>query len=150
MRMFILYLLLLQSLSACNPKANEDRLELISVGSGLLGTSYSTGYKRGFDCSGFVQYCYRSIDQKIPRSSRNEYESGIKINRKKARLGDIIVITGSNARKRIPGHVALIHHLAGDTLYFIHSSSSSGVIISNDKEPYYRDRYLGIVSYISD
>jgi cell wall-associated NlpC family hydrolase len=59
------------SLGASHPDA-------VAVAKKLLGVPYLWGGTtvRGFDCSGFVQYCYAQIGIRIPRTSRVQYTFG--------------------------------------------------------------------------
>lgn len=129
---------------------NDDRTKLITYAESYLGASYSSNPKKGFDCSGFVRHCYKHINLKLGRSSRDQHKEGKEVNVNNAQIGDIVVFKGSNKRSKIAGHVGLVHHMSHDTLYFIHASSSRGVIISHDKEPYYKNRFLGVVSVLNE
>ena len=134
----------------CGNEPSEDRKSLISYAEDSLGVEYSHDYKRGFDCSGYVQHCYRNLGIKLPRSSAKQYAGGDQVDLDDAIEGDIIVFTGSDAKNRAAGHVGIIHHMSEDTVFFIHSSTTQGVIINHNLEPYYSDRYLGVVKYIED
>lgn len=148
--LLLLIVLIGYSLYGCGNELSDDRKSLISYSEESLGVSYSSDYKRGFDCSGYVQHCYKQLAVKVPRSSKKQFAQGKTIDLEDALVGDVIVFTGSNAKKREAGHVGIIHHMNGDTVFFIHSSTTQGVIINHNREPYYSDRYLGVVKYIED
>ena len=126
----------------------ETRSILIENADSFLGRAYDS--KNGFDCSGFVQKCYLEIGYKLPRSSREQYKIGKIRQIDEAEIGDVIVFTGRNSSTRSAGHVGIVHHFQGDTLYFIHASSSHGIIINHVKQPYYSKRFLGIRNMIDD
>lgn len=126
----------------------SDRDKLMRYAEEHLGASYSTKPSKGFDCSGFVRHCYRHIGVELGRTSRDQWSEGSKISTYQAQLGDIIVFKGRNIKSTKAGHVGLIHHTVGDTIYFIHASSSKGVIISHQMQPYYQQRFMGIVTVL--
>ena len=95
----------------------------------LGGTS-----KRGIDCSAFVQTTFREqFGLDLPRSTYEQKDSGKSINRGKLRPGDIVLFrAGSTGR-----HVGI--YLGNDN--FVHASTSSGVMISNLNDSYWKKRY---------
>ena len=105
---------------------------------------HSEGPDKKFDCSGFVQYCYKKADKAIPRSSIDQFSQGLRIGLEETKPGDLIFFTGSNSSRRIPGHVGIVRSIVNDTISFIHVSSSDGITINNLQEPYYEKRFLGL------
>lgn len=105
-----------------------------------LETPYKYGgnTENGIDCSGFtLQVFEKSTGIKLPRSAREQYEVGEKVEREDLSFGDLVFF---NTRRRSnPGHVGI--YIGDDQ--FIHSSSSLGVTISSLQEPYYKKRYVG-------
>lgn len=95
----------------------------------LGGTS-----KRGIDCSAFVQTTFREqFGLDLPRSTYEQEDSGKSINRGKLRPGDLVLFrAGSTGR-----HVGI--YLGNDN--FVHASTSSGVMISNLNDSYWKTRY---------
>ena len=124
------------------------RKELLMVADQLIGQKYDSKNLKGFDCSGFVQHCYKEIHINIPRSSRAQFQAGKKIPLEEVKLGDVLVFKGRNMQTEIAGHVAIAHHFQHDTLYFIHASSREGIVINHMKSSYYEPRYLGAVSFL--
>ncbi|MGB0932134.1 MAG: C40 family peptidase [Chitinophagales bacterium] len=126
--------------------------KLLDVAEKHLGTPYHFGGKspKGFDCSGFTYYCYQQQGIQIPRSSKQQINAGIEIPYKHARKGDLIVFTGTNIKKREPGHVGIVVSNTSEGLTFIHSSSSkktNGIVyntIPANKESFYQKRFLQI------
>jgi cell wall-associated NlpC family hydrolase len=112
-----------------------------------MGTRYRGGGKspQGFDCSGFVGYCYSSVlGIKTPASSSGFHSAGIQVSVSEAKPGDVICFTGSNASRRISGHVGIITEVTDSNVYFIHSATSSGIRIDSVNQPYYKNRFLEI------
>lgn len=124
-----------------------DRISLMQHAELQLGKKYDRTNKYGFDCSGFVQYCYRQIGQEIPRSSKAQYKKGTSITLEEAQQGDVLVFTGRNQEHRNAGHVGLFHHKEDGVIFFIHSANTGGVLISSMEEKYYKKRYLGVVKF---
>jgi LysM repeat protein len=117
---------------------------LIAKASENLGVRYRGGGtdRNGFDCSGLMFTTFRNIDMTLPRSSSDmAANSGVKIDRSQAQKGDLIFFA---TRGRWVGHVGMITEVSEDEIKFIHSSTSAGVIISSDKEPYYAKRFVQI------
>lgn len=119
----------------------------------MLGVKYraaSSSPKRGFDCSGFVNYVFSNFGFKVPRSSRDFASSGESKKLEDAKIGDVILFTGTNSRNRTPGHVGIIYSIEGDEVKFIHSSSGNakGVTISSLEEGFYKKRFMKVVSVL--
>ncbi|MBU3679230.1 MAG: NlpC/P60 family protein [Candidatus Kapabacteria bacterium] len=104
----------------------------------LIGTPYcSAGTTPDcFDCSGFVGYCYVTTGIPMPRTSRELFTVGQSVNPSDLSAGDLVFFSTSNS---IINHVGIF---LADTR-FIHSSTSSGVMISSLEEPYWKQRYKG-------
>ncbi|WP_075181270.1 bifunctional murein DD-endopeptidase/murein LD-carboxypeptidase [Pantoea sp. 1.19] len=100
------------------------------------GVRYRLGgtTKRGIDCSAFVQNTFREqFGLDLPRSTSEQQDSGRSIQRSKLRPGDLVLFrAGSTGR-----HVGI--YLGNDN--FVHASTSSGVMISNLNESYWKNRY---------
>lgn len=100
------------------------------------GVRYRLGgdSKRGIDCSAFVQRTFREqFGLTLPRSTSEQRGSGHQIQRSKLRPGDLVLFrSGSTGR-----HVGI--YLGNDQ--FVHASTSSGVMISNLNEDYWKRRY---------
>lgn len=112
--------------------------QLISKASENIGTRYRSGgtTTEGFDCSGLICYTFGNYDVKLPRSSNEMASYGAKIEIQNAQKGDLIFFK-TNGRRQI-NHVGIVVEVLEGEIKFIHSSSSSGVIISSTKESYYQ------------
>ena len=111
---------------------------IIRTGYGVIGTPYVFGgtSTRGFDCSGFIQYCFRAAGIELPRMCDGQYEYGRPVPMKNLREGDLIFFTTYEAGA---SHVGI--YLGGGR--FMHAGSSTGVTVSNAFDSYWGSRYYG-------
>ncbi len=109
---------------------NKKIEKLVATAKSLVGRLYKYGAKPSeaphyFDCSGFIQYIYKIIGIKLPRSTIEQAEIGREVKNKKALLaGDLIFLhrTSGHYNKKFPmgiGHVAMYL----DDKKIIHASS---------------------------
>lgn len=118
---------------------------LIAKASENLGLPYRGGGmdRNGFDCSGLIFSTFKQIDMTLPRSSSDMAASaGVKIDMSQAQKGDLIFFT--TTRRGGISHVGMVTEVSGDEIKFIHSSTSTGVMISSTKEEYYTKRFVQI------
>lgn len=117
---------------------------LIEKASSYIGTRYRSGgtSTAGFDCSGLMCSTFKEIELTLPRTSGSQANFGVKVKRKQANKGDLIFFATN--RKRTISHVGMITEVSESEIKFIHSSTSSGVIISSLNEPYYAKRFKQI------
>lgn len=109
----------------------------------FLGTKYKYGGTTpdGMDCSGLVYTCFLQNDISLPRSSKEMAQLGEQLELGKVRTGDLLFFITDRRKKNI-NHVGLVVELDADNIYFIHSSTSRGVIISALNENYWRDHFV--------
>lgn len=120
---------------------------LISLAEKQLGNPYVYGGKRpgGFDCSGFVSYCYKtSLGITLSPSATYYYNHGRSVTKQNARPGDVICFTGSRAGTTVIGHVGIIYEVTPTEIYFIHSALNGGVRRDSLSQAYYSLRFLSI------
>lgn len=113
-------------------------LSLLKYIEDWYGTRYRYGgnTKQGVDCSGFTCNLSNSVFGKtLPRTARQQYDAAQKIPVQYLQEGDLVFF---NTRGGI-SHVGI--YLANNK--FVHASTSSGVIISDLNEEYYRKRFVG-------
>lgn len=75
-----------------------------------LGEKYVYGGdspQTGFDCSGFVQYCYKIAGINLPRTTYEQCESGTDVTNGTWEPGDLLFFTGSDPQNGLPGHVGI-------------------------------------------
>lgn len=120
----------------------------------LKGISYKYGAadpKRGFDCSGFINYVYMQFNISVPRASREftNFAKEIKLN--EARRGDLILFTGTDSTKRVVGHMGIITSNNGKSHEFIHSTSGKayGVTVT-PLNRYYQGRFVKVIRVLNE
>jgi cell wall-associated NlpC family hydrolase len=103
----------------------------------VIGTPYLYGgtTTKGFDCSGFIKYIFNKLSIELPRTTKTQAETGVKVSKKDLQLGDLVFF--DTFGKGI-SHAGIY---IGDDL-FAHSSSKKGVAISKLSEDYYEKRYV--------
>lgn len=152
---FILFLLIPffgNSNSVTNPNDSTcaDEIDtVLTYANAQLGQPYVWAGCRpgGFDCSGFVAYCFKQVDIPIVRSSSGLDKAGTPIDIKEARKGDLILFTGTNPKDKSIGHVGIVISEYGEPIKFIHASSSElhpGVVITEYEKSGYPKRFAGI------
>lgn len=123
---------------------------VIATASNNIGTKYRSGgtNSEGFDCSGLMFSSFKVIDITLPRTSSEQAAVGFMIDKSFARKGDLIFFaTGGSNRIN---HVGLITEVSEMDIKFIHSSTSSGVIVSSMSEEYYNKRFVQINRVIAE
>jgi lipoprotein Spr len=120
---------------------------LVNFACSLAGTPYKYGAtdpKEGFDCSGFVTYVFNHFGIMVPRTSVDFTPVQYPIPLRQAKLGDLILFTGTDSTNRVVGHMGIISSTPGEPLRFMHSSSgkSHGVVETDFHTPYYEARYI--------
>lgn len=121
----------------------NDNIFLYNEGARWLGVPHKLGgsTKRGVDCSGFVAIVYREVYGKsLSRSSADMQKHDCrKVSRDKLKEGDLVFFKTTRGGKRsVPNHVGI--YLKNGR--FIHTSTSSGVMVSSLSEPYYTRTWL--------
>ncbi len=123
---------------------------VVATGLRLRGTDYcyaGTTPAGGFDCSGFVTYCFAQVGIAVPHSSGLQAQVGRAVARAEARPGDIVIFAGTAPGSRSPGHAGIVISRPGGVLSFVHSSSARkerGVKVSQVDSTRYETRFLGV------
>ncbi|WP_316832204.1 C40 family peptidase [Pedobacter aquatilis] len=125
---------------------------LIDFAKSMLGIPYryaTSNPKIGFDCSGFVSYVFSNFGFKVPRSSREFSATGKETSIENAKVGDVLIFTGSNSRIRRIGHVGIVYSIDESGIKFIHASSGKarGVTIT-EFNGHYKSRFMKIISIL--
>ncbi|MBO8155015.1 MAG: C40 family peptidase [Bacillaceae bacterium] len=113
----------------------QGKSRLITAARAYLGTPYVWGGESpdGFDCSGYLQFVYRSIGVSIPRTVSDIWNSTVPL--KRPSVGDLVFF---ETYKPGPSHAGI--YLGDGT--FIHAGNN-GVVISRLGNSYWKSRYLG-------
>lgn len=116
----------------------KDDLRLFSEAARWLGTPYRYGgiSRKGVDCSGLVNQIYRQVyHQTLERTCKGIATHNCrKIMKSNLSSGDLVFFNTSKKKRKGINHIGLFLKNG----YFIHASTSRGVIISNLQEEYYR------------
>jgi cell wall-associated NlpC family hydrolase len=128
-----------ETVAASAPPA-VDRSDLITTARRYLGVRYVYGGEtsRGFDCSGFVYFLYRTVEGiTLPRTSSEQAGSGTAVKKEDLQPGDLVFFrTGRSTRINHAG----IYIGDGN---FIHASSGGGVVkIDSLTTGYYAARFV--------
>lgn len=113
-------------------------LHLIERAKTAIGTPYVTGGTGmdGFDCSGFVQWAYRDVGIKLPRTAREQSSAGRPVRSGSLMEGDIVAFSHP---KR--GYHTGIYIGEGK---FIHSPGrGKSVSVAALSDPYFRSTFIG-------
>ncbi|GHC47657.1 C40 family peptidase [Ulvibacter litoralis] len=107
------------------------------------GTRYKYGgtTKKGMDCSGLVFTAFGKENIAMPRISRDMAKKGRKINLSQAAEGDLVFFQ-TNKSRRVINHVGLVVESNRGEVFFIHSTTSKGVIISSLEERYWKSAFV--------
>ncbi len=121
-------------------------VEVESIKDGLLfdfveewyGIRYRMGgtTKKGIDCSAFTKSLMSAVYKlEIPRTAKEQYKKCEHLKKDELTEGDLVFF---NTRGGV-SHVG-VYIING---YFVHSSSSEGVMISHLEDVYYSRRFIG-------
>lgn len=122
-------------------KSDSSRYAVIKVAKKMLGVKYrygGTSPRQGFDCSGLVQYSFKSAGIYLPRTTRQLYKTTRPVSSRHLKAGDLVFYKTSVSRA--VSHVGI--YLGNNK--FIHApSSGKRVKISSMQEKYWRKRFSG-------
>lgn len=120
----------------------------------FLGTPYrwAASGPRAFDCTGFTKYIFADFGIRLGRTVPAQSRDGREVTGgfENLQKGDILIF-GKRHNRKAMGHTAIYigPDQTGDNFRFIHAARG-GVMISEYKETYYRERFLGAVRVLPD
>ncbi len=122
---------------------NATASNIISYAKRFEGTRYKYGgtTKRGMDCSGLIYVSFSEENIPMPRSSRELSKKGNRLYLKEVSPGDLLFFE-TNKNRKVINHVGLVVEVQDEDIYFIHSSTSRGVIISSLSENYWNNNFV--------
>jgi LysM repeat protein len=91
----------------------------------------------GIDCSGYVQKVFGFLNIPLPRSAREQFAKGEKIDKEELETGDLVFF---KTYARFPSHVGIY---LGDNKFIHASSGDHKVKIDSLDTPYFLRRYIG-------
>lgn len=152
MRKALFFLMISLLMSACSSSKNTiynskkpitkaDRI--IATALQFKNVKYKFGgtTRRGMDCSGLVYVAFGAENIQLPRISRDMAKKGRKIALKNVKKGDLVFFKISRNSNKI-NHVGLITSIKNGHIYFIHATSSKGVIVSSLSEKYWKKNFV--------
>ena len=136
--------LVIQACSVSKTARMEKTDLVVGRARSYLGTPYRWGGTTvlGMDCSGLLTRSFEVIDIYIPRTAREQSKMGKSVSKSDLEPGDLVFFS----KKKIGGkvtHAGLVTRVRDNqNIYFIHASSSRGVIEENLMKEYYRKRFV--------
>lgn len=121
-------------------KLDKRQKRIVEEAYTWLGVPYKYGGndKRGVDCSGMALRVYeKAADVKLPRVSREQADFCHNVKPSKVKTGDLVFFATGKDKKRI-SHVGILV----TPQYFIHASTSKGVVVSDMKAPYWEGVFI--------
>ena len=112
------------------------RSQIIFTALQMVGVPYRYGGESpdGFDCSGLVQYAYRSAGLSVPRTSRDQLRASAPVALESATAGDLVFFQSKDY-----SHVGI--YLGQGR--FIHAPATGQTVsIASFNEPYYRRNFV--------
>lgn len=121
--------------------ADKEANSVVKAAHKFLGTPYKYGgtTSSGLDCSGLVINSFQAVGFQMPRMSREQADKGKEVRLKDVREGDLVFFTTSGSRIN---HVGIVEKVKNGEIFFIHSSTSKGVIVSSLEETYWNKRFV--------
>ncbi|MDA8077995.1 MAG: LysM peptidoglycan-binding domain-containing protein [Nitrospiraceae bacterium] len=91
----------------------------------------------GIDCSAYVKKVYGFMGIELPRTAREQFKEGEKIDREELSIGDLVFF---RTYASFPSHVGIY---LGNNLFIHASSKGKRVTIDSLDTPYYLKRFIG-------
>jgi len=128
-------------MSQSHKQWSRNRTDLISFAKTYLGSPYKLGgnLMTGIDCSGFVKQVFSEFNVSLPRTAREQYLEGRRIDKDELTAGDLVFFR--NKKSDAPTHVGIFI----DDDKFIHASTRNGggVRIDSLADQYYSRTFMG-------
>jgi cell wall-associated NlpC family hydrolase len=122
------------------------REELIKTAESFVGVPYlwgGTSPNSGFDCSGLSMTVYQLNGLDLPRSSKEQYETGSPVQQNDLLKGDLVFFATSGKDK-----VAHVGIYVGDGRFIHAAGKGKNIRVDHLSSSYYKRRYVGSRTYI--
>jgi cell wall-associated NlpC family hydrolase len=121
-------------------KSKTDRI--INQAQAFAGTPYKWGgtTRKGMDCSGLVYTAFQKENIALPRISKEMATRGKTVKKGAIQKGDLVFFKTSKNSRKI-NHVGLVTQVKAGVVYFIHATTSKGVLTSSLEERYWKSAY---------
>lgn len=122
---------------------------LLKIGQHYLGVPYRYGGldARGFDCSGFVSYCFGQTGFRLPHEAGAQMRLGERIAKDSAQKGDLIFFGYPRKNGFYISHSGMVVSNENGLVKFIHSASHVGIRYDYLNQNWYAQRFVGIRRY---
>jgi cell wall-associated NlpC family hydrolase len=126
------------------PESSAEELplreRLAEAGFQMLGIRYrfsGNSEKTGLDCSALVKNLFSKFNIQLPRSSREQFKEGEKVDRNNLKVGDLLFFSSGG---KTPTHVGIY---IGNNKFLHAARKAKQVIVSDLNKFWYETRYLG-------
>jgi cell wall-associated NlpC family hydrolase len=115
----------------------KERGLLVRVAKAFLGVPYKLGGStlKGIDCSGLVKKIYEVFNIELPRTAREQFTAGKKVEKGQLEEGDLVFFRRTGNRAHVGIYV-------GDDQFIHASSHSREVRVDYLNSPYFSQRFL--------
>ena len=124
----------------------QARGEIVDATMVYLNTPYLWGGMHpgtGMDCSAFVKLVYGRAGLELPRVSRDQFRSALRLPPSGVLPGDLIFFAMKNPGTAQVDHVGIYVGKG----FFVHASFTNGVHIDSVQNPYYYSRLVSVRKY---
>jgi hypothetical protein len=122
------------------------RMDIVRTAESFIGLPYKWGGnspEAGFDCSGLSMAVYHLNGLNLPRTSKEQYDTGVSIERKGISEGDLVFFKTTNGRDI--SHVGIY---TGQGKFIHAPGTGKDIRIDSLLNTYYAAKYAGAKSYI--
>jgi peptidoglycan DL-endopeptidase LytE len=123
-----------------NTDPQTMRYRLVEAGFKWIGVRYrfsGTSEESGVDCSGLVMSLFSKFNIELPRSSKEQFKQGEKVDRDKLDVGDLVFFSSGG---NLPTHVGI--YVGNDKI--LHAASKAKQVMVSDLSKFWHSmRYLG-------
>lgn|GEM_PF-3745414 len=123
-------------------KEKKQAQYIIENAKNYMYTPYKYGgnTKMGIDCSALIKNVFASNQILLPRISHHQAMVGSFVPKEQIEKGDLLFFSTGKYRKI--NHVGMVIHIHNNNIFFIHASTSNGVIISQLYQKYWINRFI--------